>query len=145
MKQSLIKLTLHRNGIFQCTNRAPNQCKSIGHTKYKYWVALTCKNELDSEGFIIDQIELHSLIVSELQLKSMSCEEYALKISQIIQDECNRRDIDLYHLYTKVAPVANKQVLRAFIECNVYLQEVSPLFYPNSDIEAEYIKNLSNS
>lgn len=122
-------ITLSRNGIFHCSKKVPNQCKSIGHDKYKYWVALKCENKLDEDGFIIDQLEVNSLIVMDLQLKSMSCEQYAQRIAEILLDECNRRKIVLYHLYVKVAPIALKQVLRAFVELDMYLEEPANLYY----------------
>lgn len=118
-----LTLTLNRNGIFTTSRSASNQCKEINHARYKYYLAIQCANKLDDEDFIIDQLELHDIIIyhieqlEKIKSKSFSCEKYCIIIYDAVLKELERREIKIYSIYVKVVPLQKKGTpIRAFIE-----------------------------
>ena len=69
---------LKRNGNLQVKHSTINQCKGKGHKDYSYEITCLFRNELDSEGFLVE----HSFIDDSIQklLHVGSCEQMQTNI-----------------------------------------------------------------
>lgn len=113
----MIKLVINRNGIFYCGGTANNKCKDVTHSKYKYTVAITCDNELDEDGFIIDQLLIHEYILEHIKNKALSCEQYCQEINGLLVLILHNKKIEWKEIYIKVAPILqNRKINRAYME-----------------------------
>jgi hypothetical protein len=66
---------LTRNGEFRTNAVSANQCKAFGHNHYSYEVAITCKNRLDGNKFLIDHVFVDASIQEAVvKIGMTSCE-----------------------------------------------------------------------
>lgn len=99
-------LRINRFGEVHTSNRSKNQCKDVGHTHYRYHVAIKCcETNLDRNKFIIDHAALHSVVERVFRKDMSSCEGLILEIRDKLVRECSRNKIQVVDMYIKLQPI----------------------------------------
>lgn len=104
-----------RKGMFNAKASTNNQCKVKGHNGYNYTIKIIVegkKKSLDSNGFIIDHVEIDSFIRSA-GLKG-SCEGMHLQISTKLPKFLASKGVTLLGYCAKIVPIG--QDVMAFME-----------------------------
>lgn len=99
-------LRINRFGELQTRNVSRNQCKDVGHTHYRYHVAIKCcETNLDRNEFIIDHQILHEAVTKVFNHDMSSCEGMIVRMKDKILKICKRHKIQVVDLYIKVGPI----------------------------------------
>lgn len=109
--------TINRIGYLQFPDNATsNQCKTTGHTDYRYELQVHCGmgTKLDRDGFIIDHQHLDNA-VQKVHLSS--CEKMGAEIISQVSRVLLLKDIPYQKISLRLQPVLNQQEeVKAFFE-----------------------------
>jgi hypothetical protein len=99
-------LRINRFGEVATHFEAHNQCKDVGHTRYRYHVAVKCcETNLDKNDFIIDHALLHETVIKVFERHISSCEGLIVEIKDKILKLCKRHKLQVVDLYIKLQPI----------------------------------------
>lgn len=81
MKTRTGALTLRRGGEFEFTTSGPNHCSTEERIRLEYLVEAECAINLDSRGFLFDQLKVGAYFDS-IKHVNVSCEELAMQAAR---------------------------------------------------------------
>jgi hypothetical protein len=91
-----IKLT--RYGDFRLTSKDGNQCASIHHQLFRYEAFIEASPQaLDDRGFLVDHMELDSIVKEAVRTQGGSCEQIAMRMCEAIVQHLVSKRVVAWH------------------------------------------------
>lgn len=109
--------TLNRSGELTVYNKSLNQCGTIGHNNYDYYVRLKCSDKLNREGFVIDHHIIDNNIRAITEIKS--CELLCKKIESLVAKILKDNGIKPLYIYIRVRARQPESLNYAFMEYEI--------------------------
>jgi hypothetical protein len=104
MKKQLFTLT--RVGTFSTNTKSSNQCKASGHKDYSYEIAITCKNRLDGNKFLIDHVFVDASIQEAVvKIGMTSCEELCLIVTKGLEKLLKKNKVKATEIQLVIKPM----------------------------------------
>lgn len=131
------QLVLHKHSTIHTSAATLNQCKDVGHKAYNYEIEITCGEQLDTNGFIIDHSEIHHVIEGVINNQMGSCEELSIRAEEAVLHKMNQYGCELQRLVFSIKPVDSNAWIRVEAE---YKREPRCI-YPPQTPEEEFQEN----
>lgn len=98
-------LKITRLGKVEIEHTSDTQCWDKGWTHYKYAASIEChEDNMDKEGFILDNVEIKRVITEALQNHVGSCELMARTAALALRDAAKTHGTMVLELHIKLEP-----------------------------------------
>lgn len=98
-------LRITRLGKVQITHTSDTQCWDKGWKEYKYAASIEChEDNMDKEGFILDNVEIKACVTEALQNHVGSCELMAQTAAKALLQRAKEHGTMVLELHLKLEP-----------------------------------------
>lgn len=98
-------LKITRLGKVEINHQSETQCWDKGWQHYKYSASIVCHEEnMDSEGFILDNMEIKAVITEALENHVGSCELMAKTAALALKEAAQKHGTMVIELHVRLEP-----------------------------------------